>query len=250
MHRRLTIKFRPGLERLEEKQLPSASSAGNSRRESRCQLESLGPPFADASSDADEAATDISSRRTSLPTRFLAYRVTNPSGAFGKIKLFPPFQQVLVQSRQPVPGKVYNVLQIAVLNGTNQTFTASNGFTVRMSNQTKAHAYPVLTGNEQWKPGQFFVFYILTNKYYPLDQVRGGFQFNLGGASSTLVPGPSAIFLRLKYNPTTFAKTLDWIVSRGQGAQTGNGPPFGMPDTAINRIIAADAVRIDYGGRF
>jgi hypothetical protein len=249
MHRRPSIKFRPGLERLERKELPSATPAAAhvARVEAKSNASSLQLAVP---SEAGTTPPVISSKRTSLPTRFLAYRVTNPSGAFAKIKLFPPFQQVLVQSRQPVPGQTYNVLQIAVLNGTNQTFTASNGFTVRMSNQTKAHGYPILAGNETWKPGQFMVFYILTKKYYPLNQVRGGFQFDLGGAYSLLVPGPSAIFLRLKYNPATFAKTLDWIVSRGQGAQTGNGPPFGMPDTAINRIIAANAVRIDYGGRF
>ncbi len=150
-----------------------------------------------------------------------------------------------------MPGKVYNILQIAVQNGTNQTFTASNGFTVRMSNQTKAHGYPILTGNEQWKPGQWAIFYTLSNKYYTVNQVRGGFQLDLGGAYSLLVPGPSGIFLRLKYDPSTFRQDaqLDRVsvarVRRPAMART-----FGMPDTAINRIIAANAVRIDYGGRF
>ena len=68
--------------------------------------------------------------------------------------------------------------------------------------------------------------------------------------SSTLVPGPSGIFLRLTYDPAKFAKTLDWIVAYGQAAELGKGPPAGMPDTAINEIIAADANRIDFAGRF
>ena len=67
-------------------------------------------------------------------------------------------------------------------NGTKQTFTASDQFAVRLTNQSKAHAYPVLTGNEQWKPKQWFVFYVLTHKYYPVSFVAGGFQLNLGGA--------------------------------------------------------------------
>jgi hypothetical protein len=248
MHQRVITKFRPGLERLEKKQLLSASSS--STRVASLESNSKASALHSAdSSDLVGATAPVSSKRTSLPMRFLGYRVTNPTDGL-KVKLFPPFTQILVQSRQPVPGQVYNVLQIAVENGTNQTFTASNGFTVRMTNQTKTHAYPILTGNEQWKPGQWFVFYVLTNKYYPVDQVRGGFQLNLGGASTTLVPGPSGIFLRLKYDPATFASTLNWIVAHGQGAQTGNGPPFGMPDTAINRIVAANTNRIDYGGRF
>ena len=67
------------------------------------------------------------------------------------------------------------------------------------------------------------VFYVLTKKYYPLAQVYGGFRLILGGPKTILVPGPSAIFLRLKYNPATFAKTLDVIVAGGQGNQGGLG---------------------------
>ena len=135
-------------------------------------------------------------------------------------------------------------------NGTAQTFTASNGFKVRLTSQSKADAVPILTGDEQWKPGQWIVFYALSKQYYPVSQVAGGFQLDLGGASSTLVPGPSGIFLRLKYEPATFAKTLDWIVAYGQGAQGGKGPKVGLPDTAINEIVAARTHRIDFGGHF
>ncbi|MGP0066243.1 MAG: hypothetical protein ACLQGP_21900 [Isosphaeraceae bacterium] len=202
-----------------------------------------------ATSEAHGASTELARRKTTEPSRFLAFRITITSYPL-TVNLVPPFKQVLVQNRQPVPGHVYNVLYVAVKNGTKQTFTAGNKFTVRLTSQTKAHAYPILTGNEQWKPDQWFVFYVLTNRYYPVSYVAGGFQLNLGGASSTLVPGPSGIFLRLKYDPAKFAKTLDWIVAYGQGAELGKGPPAGMPDTAINEIIAADANRIDFAGRF
>ena len=41
---------------------------------------------------------------------YLAFRVTNTPFQT-PYKLVPPFQQVLVQSRKPVPGQVYNVLR-------------------------------------------------------------------------------------------------------------------------------------------
>ncbi len=216
MPRRLTTQFRPHLERLDRKQLLSASPL--TARVAHLEADSKASAVDSAdTSTAGGAAIDT----TRKPTRFLAFRITVPS--VHPVNLIPPFQQLLVQSRQPVPGQVYNVLQIAVMNGTNQTFTASNGFTVRMTNQSKAHAYPILTGNQQWKPNQWIVFYVLTHKYYPVSFVAGGFELNLGGASSTLVPGPSGIFLRLKYDPATFARTLNWIVAYGQGGTVGRG---------------------------
>ena len=244
MHGRRLARFRPGLEPFEAKQLLSASplTPGVSHIDAETKA-----PVVD--SEMHDAAAELAAKRTTKPTRFLAFRITNTNYPL-TVNLTPPFQQVLVQSKQPVPGQIYNVLQIAVKNGTNQTFTASNAFTVRLTNQSKAHAYPILTGNEQWKPNQWFVFYVLTKKYYPVSEVAGGFQLNLGGASSTLVPGPSGIFLRLTYDPATFARTLDWIVAYGQGAQQGKGPPFGLPDTAINEIVAAGTNRLDFGGRF
>ena len=54
----------------------------------------------------------------------------------------------------------------------------------------------------------------------------------------------------VEYDPATFARTLDWIVAYGQGAQQGKGPPVGLPDTAINEIVAAGTRRLDFGGRF
>jgi hypothetical protein len=119
-----------------------------------------------------------------------------------------------------------------------------------MTNQTKSHAFPILTGDELWKPGQVFVFYVLTKRYYPVSQIPGGFQLDLGGRSSTLIPGPSGMFLRLTYNPATFARTLDWIVAFGQGNQLGKGVKFGLPNTSINEFVSANTRRIDYGGHF
>ncbi len=140
---------------------------------------------------------------------------------------------------------------VTVKNGTAQTFTSSNDFTVRMTNQPRSFAgFPILTGTEEWKPGQILVFYVLTKKYYPVSFVSGGFQFNLGGRSSTAIPGPAGIFLRLNYNPTTFARTLNWIVAFGQGNETGKGAQLGLPNTAINEIVDARTQRPDFAGHF
>jgi hypothetical protein len=228
MRNRTVRVLRPVAERLEEKQLLSARPSAIHVERSAASSAELARPSA-----------------TSANSGFLAFRVT-----IKPYKLVPPFEQVLVQARQPVPGQVYNVNYVALMNGTAQTFDASSGFTVRLTNQAGARGFPILTGTEQWKPGQVIVFYVLTKKYYPVSFVAGGFQFNLGGRSSTLVPGPSGIFLRLKYNPATFARTLDWIVAFGQGAQLGLGPKFGIPDTAINTFVSAKTHRIDFGGHF
>jgi hypothetical protein len=180
-------------------------------------------------------------------TGFLVYRITNPT--IYNNQLTPPFSHVLVQSKQPVPGQTYNVLYVAVRNGTAQTFDASSGLTVLFPGQ--AGPVPILTGNQQWKPGQEFVFYVLTKKYYPLPNVvTSAFVFDLGGAKSAAIPGPSGIFLRLKYNPATFDRTLDWIVAFGPGAQGGVGPKFGLPDTAIYEFVSAKTNRNDFGGYF
>jgi hypothetical protein len=242
------MKYRPDLEHLDEKQLlstgPVMAHVVNLADAPRAMaLDSVDR------SGAHETAGDPTSQRSSLPTGFLAFRITNPSYQL-PVDLFPPFQHVLVQSRQPVRGQVYNVLYVAVKNGTAQTFTASKGFSVRLSNQPRSLAFPILTGTQQWKPKQWFVFYVLTKKYYPVPAVAGGFVLDLGGRISTLVPGPSGIFLRLNYDPATFARTLDWIVAYGPGAESGAGAKLGLPDTAINEIVAARTHRIDFGGHF
>ena len=119
-----------------------------------------------------------------------------------------------------MPGQVYNVLSVAVKNVTSQTFTASNNFLVRFPNRTDGQTFPVLTGNQLWLPSHWIVFYVLTKQYYPLTQLQGGFQFDAGGRSTTLVPGPSAIFLRIKYNPANFARILNRVVAYGPGRST------------------------------
>ena len=177
---------------------------------------------------------------------FLVYRITNPTPYNNK--LTPPFTQVMVQSRQPVPGQEYNILFVSVRNGTAQDFDASSGFRVKLPN---GPSFPILTGNQVWKHGQVFVFYILSKKYYPLpSQVHSGFEFSLGGARSVAIPGPSGIFQRVKYNPATFSKTLNSIVAYGPGNQGGIGAKFGLPNTSINEFVSAKTNRNDFGGYF
>ncbi len=181
---------------------------------------------------------------------FLAFRVTNTPFQT-PYKLIPPFQQVLVQGRKPVPGQVYNVTDVTVKNGTSLTFNASSGFTVRMTNQPRSFGgFPILTGDQEWKPGQILVFYVLTKKYYPVSFVGGGFQFNLGGRSSTAIPGPAGIFLRLKYDPATFARTLNWIVAFGPGNLGGTGAQLGLPNTSINQLTDARTQRAGFRRAF
>ncbi len=194
------------------------------------------------------AASTISASATKPNYGFLVYRITNPT-PFNN-KLTPPFSgHVLVQSAQPVPGQVYNVLYVAVRNGTAQTFDASSGFTVHFPGQSRT--FPILPGNQVWKPGQEFIFYVLTKKYYPAPQVvTSGFDFDLGGAYSAAIPGPSGIFLRLTYKPATINRVLDSIVAYGQGAEGGAGIKYGLPDTAIYEFVSSKTHRPDFGGYF
>ena len=79
------------------------------------------------------------------------------------------------------------------------------------------------------------VFYILSKEYYPLSpKVSAGFAFDLGGRRGVAIPGPSGIFLRVKYDPATFPKVLDHIVAFGPGAK---GHLLGLPDTALWEIL-------------
>jgi hypothetical protein len=229
---RPTTRFRPAFERLEAKRPLTASASLT--------------PFVNAVPQAN-AAHPVSPAAKKPNFGFLVYRITNPNRYNNK--LTPPFSHVLVQAVQPVPGQFYNVLYVAVRNGSAQTFDASSGFGVRFPGQ--ANYTPILTGSEQWKPGQEFVFYVLTKKYYPMPSVvTSGFQFLLGGAFSTAIPGPSGIFLRLQYNPSTFDRTLDQIVAFGPGAQGGAGIKFGLPDTAIYEFVSSKTRRNDFGGYF
>ncbi len=239
MRRCRTRSFRPDLERFEEKQLLSGGAA------------------AVHAAGAHPAANSGDATRDAVPSNtagYIAYRTTQPT--YRLVHLVPPFQQVLVQKIQPIPGQVYNILYVAVMNGTGQTFTAANGFQVRLpgftgTKRVVGNALPVLTGDQVWKPKTWIVFYVMSKKYYPLSpQVAAGFQLDAGGRSSTMVPGPSGIFLRLTYDPAKFARQLDWIVAYGQGAELGPGAALDLGDTAINLLVSAKTHRMDFAGHF
>ncbi len=202
MPRRPSKRFRPGLERFEAKHLLSAGAA--------------------------RAAA-----HAALATRFTLSRITNPTPT--NAQLNPPFGQVLVQPSPPAAGKLINVFFVTVRNSTAQTFNASSGLMVGL---TGGHqAFPILTGNEQWKPGQVFIFYALTTKYYPVQPaVSAGFVFDLAGSPGIAIPGPSGAFQRVRYNPATFPAVLDYIVAHGPGSK---GHLLGLPDTAIWQFTGA-----------
>jgi len=240
MRQRPIIKFRPGLEGLEKKQLMSvkalAAPFASLRPRARAAAiqeaaagivadDSPGSAVPAPAADADAASTVQGSQ---APT-FRVDRITNPTPI--NHVLAPPFQQVRVQSNPPIPGQTYNVYFISMRNSTRLTFDANSGLYVRFSGQNKDHNYPILTGDQQWKPNEVFVFYVLTKQYYPPRPiVSDGFQFDLAGSRGVAIGGPSAIFLRIKYDPAKFPRMLDWIVTRGQGAY---GHRTGIADTAI-----------------
>lgn len=221
MRQRAISKYRPGLERFEVKCLLNASPLTASHL---------------ALGTADRASFLQSSVIPSpLAPRLVVSRITNPTPT--NAQLNPPFPQVLVQADLPRPGAVYNVLSVSMRNSTSLTFDASSGFTVGVTGGNRA--YPILTGTDQWTPGQVRVFYILTKKYYPPNPVTSaGFVFNLGGSKGVAIPGPSGIFLRVRYNPATFEGVLDWIVAHGPGSK---GHLRGLPDTAIWEFTRAKA---------
>ena len=203
MFRRAPRAFHPLVERIEAKQLLSAGA--------------LAAHAAIARAPIDRAALE-------LPERFKLSRITNTQYPYS-VDLKPPFQQVLVQATKPVPGQVYNVLELSVRNETRQTFTASSGLSVRLATSGSAipRSFPILTGDQEWKPQEFITFYVLTKKYYPVSpEVSGGFTFNFD-PGVVAIPGPSGIALRIKYDPATFARTLDWLVAYGPGAEGGQG---------------------------
>ena len=223
MTARRTTRFRPDMERLEARRALSAPG-----------LTGL-------------ARNTLSPHAVKPLHGYLVYHITN-TNRFNNA-MVPPFGQVLVQAVQPVPGRQYNVMQVVVRNGTTKTFTAADDFTVRLTSQR--FSFPILTGNEEWKPGQWFIFYIITKKYYPFNnQLAGGFVFDMGGAQSVAVPGPAGIFLRLTYNPATFSRTLNWIVTRGPGVEGGAGIKYGLPVTSLYEFLPSVTARRDFGGYF
>jgi hypothetical protein len=233
MHHRPVVKFRPGLESLEEKRLMSvrafATPAAALRPGARAQALRQAAAGQDQGASTDTGSESQTQTTAQSAPPLVMSRITNPT-PINHI-LIPPFEQVRVQSNDPVPGQTYNVYFVSVRNSTRLTFDANSGFFVRLSGQTAEHAYPILTGDQQWKPNQVMVFYVLTKQYYPARPlVSGGFEFNLGGSRGVAIGGPSAIFLRIKYDPAKFPRMLDWMVVRGPGAY---GHRTGLADTAI-----------------
>ncbi len=246
MRQRQNRGFRPTLESLECKLLLSAglspisgSKLGEGSRAWALHQADHPETLRIGSETGGLRARPDQARRGSSPPGFTIFRITNTAYPL-TVHLTPPFQQVLVQSRAPTPGQVYNVLSLAMRNGTERTFDASSGFAVRLSSTGAGTRrwYPILAGAQQWKPGQFIVVYVLSKKYYPVQPVvSGGFTFNFA-PGRVAIPGPSGIFLRLPYRPAAFAKTLDWIVAHGPGVQGGKGAKWGLPDTAIWEFVS------------
>jgi hypothetical protein len=248
-------KFRPGLEPLEHRRPLSAGGAHLPPARAQhampgAALSSATDPSAPGSQPgAGDNSITIQANAVKPNHGFLVYRLTNPNMFNNHMQ--GPFGHVLVQDRQPIPGQTYNVLYVAVRNGTAQTFTASSNLRVRFPGQHPGQSFPILTGNDVWRPGQWFIFYVLTKKYYPIQHdVTQGWEFDLGNARSIAIPGPSGIFLRLKYDPARINRQLDAIVQFGQGAQGGIGIHFGLPDTAIYEFVSAKTRRSDFGGYF
>lgn len=253
MSHRTRQTFRPFLELLDTKQLLSAGMGSalakleSSKTHAPTITSAPSVPLVGVPAATTASHATVSTKAVKPNFGYLVYRITNPNRFNNHVSL--PFGHVLVQARKPVPGQVYNILQLTVRNGTAKSFDASSGFTVRFPGQKKPT--PILTGNETWKSGQNYTFYVMTKKYYPINnQVTEGFTFNLGGARSVGIPGPSGIFLRVKYNPATINKVLDTIVAGGPGAQGGIGIKYGLPDTAILEFLPSSTGRNDFGGYF
>ena len=249
MRRRPILTFRPDLERFEKRELLSAGPSGP-----HAVRVPTGPYAAERQAAAASARPGTGHGGGTAGVGYIAYRITNPS--IHPTDLKPPFLHVLVQQAQPVPGKTYNVLYVVVRNQTAKTFTAADGLTVRVpgftgTKRVVGNAFPVLTGDEVWKPGQWAIFYIMGHEYYPMSpQVAAGFQLQAGGRSSTMVPGPSGIILKLTYEPSGFLRALDNNVLGGQGIQWGHSKNLAMGDTALNRLVSAATTRIDFAGHF
>ncbi|APW63692.1 hypothetical protein [Paludisphaera borealis] len=247
MRHRPIVKFHPDLELLEKKQLmsvrglapPSAALRPGARaaalRQARAEaaagnvVDASGNPADQTQAAAADPTTADPNQTSSQSPRFLVSRITNPTPI--NHVLTPPFAQVAVQNIPPIPGQTYNVYAVSMRNSTRLTFDVDSGFNVKFSGQTKEHSYPILTGDQKWLPNQVMVFYVLTKSYYPArPMVSGGFEFDLAGSRGIAIGGPSAIFLRIKYDPAKFPGMLDWITVHGPGAY---GHRTGIADTSI-----------------
>ncbi len=244
MTRRPPRGLSPRMEPLETKQLLSARPLLSRAAEAKVQALQQATQAARTADNSVNPALYLPTGigpRPSVPLPPISLdRVTNPHG---RNALFdPPFGHVLVQSTLPVPGQIYNVLFLSVYNGTNETFTASDGLGVRTAS-SPGQWYPILSGNEVWAPGGRIVFYVISKKYYPLTPTQStGFQINFSSPKATGIPGPSGIGLRIRYDPATFLQKLDYLVTSGPGAI---GHQFGLPDTAIWQILPRSS-KIEY----
>ncbi len=262
MRQRSIMRFRPGLEQFEARQLLSAGSLTTHVVNTKDGSRALALHSADTSG-AHEVAGDVATshasqrvhdnRRQPAPvgaSGYLAFRVTNTPYQT-PYKLVPPFQQVLVQGRKPVPGQVYNVTDVTVKNGTSQTFTASNGFTVRMTNQPRSFSgFPILTGNGAVETGSDPR--LLRSDQEVLSSVlrRRGFPVRLGrqvidshtGTSGDL---SSAEVQSRHVRPHSQLDRCVWAGQRG-----GPGRQLGLPNTSINQIVEARTQRTDFAGHF
>ena len=245
MNDRPRWQFRPDLERLEAKQTLSATKSAVAIRHAATNL--AAPDQTTVTKPTAKRDQTVTAQAVNPRIGYLVYRITN-ANQFNN-QLIPPFQHVRVQGIQPIPGQTYNILFVSVRNGTRQTFDANSQFLVRLPPLRRA--FPILTGDQQWKPGETFIFYILSKKYYPLPSVvHSGFEFSLDGARSVGIPGPSGIFQRIKYNPATFDQVLDKIVTLGPGNQGGKGIKFGLPNTSVYEFVNSKTNRNDFSGYF
>ncbi len=204
MDRRSRKKFRPGLARVEARVLPAALTA-------------VDPPH---------AAIPSASSGSSAVTIF---RITNPTPT--NAILVPPLGTVRVQKVEPKVGGTYNILFVTMRNGTNRTYTAADDLSVTTTGDPQT--FPVLTGDQTWKPNQVLIFYLLSKKYYPLSpQYSAGFVFRIDGSIGTAIPGPSGIFLGVRYNPATIDRILNYAAINGPRTRDGLHR-LGIGDTAL-----------------
>ena len=208
MSRSSPSKFRPVLETIESRMLPSGSPAV---------LAAVGSATSGGSS-----MTPSSSRKLTI------FRITNPTPT--SAILIPPLDTVRVQQVVPKVGGTYNITFVTMRNGTDRTYTAADNLSVTTTGNPQN--FPILTGNQTWAPNQVMIFYILTKKYYPFSpQYNAGFVFKIEGSKGLAIPGPSGIFLRIKYDPATIDKILNYAAIDGPKTK-GNLHLLGIGDTA------------------
>lgn len=266
--RLIIVRFRPGIESLEAKQLMSAGHPAAPHVRARLEREVRLLPQREAAGENEGGVihravpTDRAVRAALLHHRregmragagfqhqprapvkgITVDRITNPTPV--NTFFVPPFKQIRVQSNEPVPGQQYNVLFLSLFNRTGRTFTANDKLAVRLTMQDWRHSYPLLKGNEQWKPRETIIVYLLTKKSYTgllAPPVSAGFSFNFTDPRVVAIPGPSGFFQRITYNPATFPRVLSTILLSGPGAR---GLHLGMPVTNIWEAVPTNKADI------